>query len=86
MFPDGFDAFWAPQAPIGSLITLREGSRCLVACKGGGWGLSRFWAIWGENPKNWLWGPVEAVSAKFSCDIKVVHGDSATDEPKKSRF
>ena len=47
MFPDGFDAFWALQ--FGSLITLREASRCLVACKGGAWGLNRFWAIWGEK-------------------------------------
>ena len=86
MFPDGVDAFWALQAPIWSLITLREASRCLVVCKGGVWGLSRFWAIWGENAKNRLWGPVEAVSAKFSGDIKVAHGDSATDEPKKSAF
>ena len=37
-------------------------------------------------PKNRIWGPVEAVSAKFSGDLKVAHGDSATDEPKKSRF
>ena len=37
-------------------------------------------------PKNRVWGPVEAVSANFSSDLKVVHGDSATDEPKKSRF
>ena len=35
-------------------------------------------------PKNQVWGPVEAVSAKFSDDLKVVHGVSATDEPKKS--
>ena len=51
--------------------------------RGRGGGLSRFWAIWGENPKNRLWGRVEAVSAKFSGDLKVAHGDSATDEPKK---
>ena len=37
-------------------------------------------------PKNRAWGPVEAVSAKFSGDLKVAHGDSATDEPKKSEF
>ena len=37
-------------------------------------------------PKNRIWGPVEAVSGKFSGDLKVAHGDSATDEPKKSRF
>ena len=39
-----------------------------------------------RQPKNRIWGPVEAVSAKFSGDLKVVHGDSAADEPKKSRF
>ena len=39
-----------------------------------------------KNPKNRIWGPVEAVSAKFSGNLKVAHGDSATDEPKKSRF
>ena len=46
-------------------------------------GLSRFRA---QIPKNRVWGPVEAVSAKFSGDLKVAHGDSATDEPKKSGF
>ena len=50
---------------------------------GGGAGLSRFWA---KIPKNRVWGPVEAVSAKFSGDLKVAHGDSATDEAKKSGF
>ena len=39
-----------------------------------------------KNTKNRIWGPVEAVSAKFSGDLKVAHGASATDEPKKSRF
>ena len=39
-----------------------------------------------KNPKNWIWGPVEAVSAKFSGDLKVAHGESTTDEPKESRF
>ena len=34
--------------------------------------------------KNRVCGPVEAVSAKFSGDLKVAHGDSATDEPKSS--
>ena len=34
MFWDGFDAFWALQTPILSLIALREASRGLVACKG----------------------------------------------------
>ena len=37
-------------------------------------------------PKNRVWGPVEAVSAKFSGDLKVARGVSATDEPKKSGF
>ena len=37
-------------------------------------------------PKNRVWGPVEAVLANFSGDLKVAHGDSATDEPKKSTF
>ena len=59
----------------------------------------RFWAFWGQGrvffsgtpkrpkmPKNRVWGPVEAVSGKFSGDLKVVHGDFATDEPKKSGF
>ena len=40
----------------------------------------------GQNHKKRIWGPVEAVSAKFSGDLKVVHGDSAIDEPKKSEF
>ena len=37
-------------------------------------------------PQNQPWGPVEAVSAKFSRDLKVVHGDSATDEPTNPDF
>ena len=37
-------------------------------------------------PKNRVWGPVEAVSVKFSGDLKGAHGDSATDEPKKIRI
>ena len=37
-------------------------------------------------PENQIWGPVEAVSAKFSGDLKVAHGDSATDDPKKYGF
>ena len=39
-----------------------------------------------KMPKNRFWGPVEAVSGEFSGDLKVAHGDSATDEPKKSGF
>ena len=39
-----------------------------------------------KMPKNQVWGPVEAVSGKFSGDLKVAHGDSAADEPKKSGF
>ena len=56
----------------------------------------RFWAFWGPGtcvffgdptiPKNRVRGPVEAVSAKVSGDLKVAHGDSATDEAKKSGF
>ena len=59
----------------------------------------RFRAFWGSGarvfsgtphrpkmPKNRVWGPVEAVSGKFSGDLKVAHGDSAADEPKKSGF
>ena len=37
-------------------------------------------------PENRIWGPVEAVSGKFSGDLTVARGDSATDEPKKSGF
>ena len=39
-----------------------------------------------KMPKNRIWGPVEAVSAKFSGDLNFAHGDSATDEAKKSGF
>ena len=39
-----------------------------------------------KMPKNPIWGPVEAVSGKFSGDLKVARGVSATDEPKKSGF
>ena len=39
-----------------------------------------------KNPKNRIWGPIEAVSGKFSGDLKVARGVSATDEPKKSGF
>ena len=46
----------------------------------------RTWPFLAKITKNRVWGPVEAVSAKFSGDLKVAHGDSATDEPKKSRF
>ena len=41
---------------------------------------------WPKMPKNRIWGLVEAVSGKFSGDLKVAHGDSATDEPKKIRI
>ena len=41
---------------------------------------------WPTIPKNRIWGPVEAVSAKFSGDLKVARGVSATDEAKKSGF
>ena len=39
-----------------------------------------------KMPKNRIWGPVEAVSANFSGDLKVAHGDSATDEPGNFGF
>ena len=39
-----------------------------------------------KNAKKSDLGPVEAVSGKFSGDLKVALGDSATDEPKKSEF
>ena len=39
-----------------------------------------------KMPKNRIRGPVEAVSGKFSGDLKVARGVSATDEPKKSGF
>ena len=41
---------------------------------------------WAKIPKNRVWGPVEAVSAKFSGDLKVARDVSAPDEPKKSGF
>ena len=37
-------------------------------------------------PKNRIWGPVEGILVKVSGDLKVAHGDSATDEPKKPDF
>ena len=59
----------------------------------------RFRAFWGSGqlcfsgtpkrakiPKNRVWGPVEAVSAKFSHNLKVAHGDSAANEPKTPDF
>ena len=66
----------------------------------GGISIFAFWGVLGvrgtcvfsgtpkqaKTPKNRVWGPVEAVSANFSGGLKVAHGDSATDEPKKSRF
>ena len=39
-----------------------------------------------KNPKKSDRGPVEAVSAKFSGDLIVAPGNSATDEPAKSGF
>ena len=39
-----------------------------------------------KMPKNRIRGPVEAVSGKFSGDLKVAHRDSATDEPKNPDF
>ena len=61
-------------------------------------GISIFCAFWGvflsffgdlktaKIPKNRVWGPIEAVSAKFSGDLIVARGDSATDNAKKSGF
>ena len=49
MFLDGFDAFWLSRPPFGSLIILHEACRCLVVCKRGSWGLSRFRHIWSEK-------------------------------------
>ena len=70
---------------LGPIYAEKTGSRarrrwglCLVTR-----GLTRFRA---KILKNRVWGPVEAVSAKFSGDLKVAHGYSATDEPKKSGF
>ena len=54
------------------------GSGALVFCRGPPKGP--------KSQKNRIWGPVEAVSAKFSGDLIVACGDSATDEPKKSGF
>ena len=51
---------------------------CLLPC-----GLSRFWP---KSQRNRGWGPVEAVSAKFSGDLIVARGDFATDEPKNPDF
>ena len=42
MFWDGFDAFWALQTPILSLVALREACRGLGACKGRVGGLAVF--------------------------------------------
>ena len=39
-----------------------------------------------KMPKHQIWGSVEAVSGKFSGDLQVAHGDSATDEPKNLDF
>ena len=55
------------------------------------WGSGVLVFLWGphngqKSPKNRIWGPVEAVSAKISGNLKVAHGDSAADEPKKSGF
>ena len=54
MFPDGLTHFGPSRPQFGSLIILHEACRCLVVCKRGIWGLSRFRGIWGEKspPKN----------------------------------
>ena len=49
ILPDGLTHFGPSRPQFGSFITLWEGSRGRVACKGGAWGLSRFRAIWGEK-------------------------------------
>ena len=74
--------YFEPLGPIyGQNTALRvrwQWGLCL-----GTWGLSRFSA---KILKNRIWGLLEAVSAKFFGGLKVAHGDSATDEPKKSGF
>ena len=58
--------FGRSRPEFGSLITLHEASRCLVACKGGVWGLRRFWGIWGEKSpekRSVHSGPKDASSA-----------------------
>ena len=71
-----------PLSPIyGQNTGLRarwEWGLCLVTYQGGVWGLSCFWA---KILKNRICGPVQAVSAKFSGDLKVAQIDSATGEP-----
>ena len=58
--------FGRSRPEFGSLITLHDASRCLVACKGGGWGLSRFGGIWCEKSaekRSVHSGPKDASSA-----------------------
>ena len=58
--------FGLPRPQFGSLIILHEACRCLVVCKRGIWGLSRFRGIWGEKspPKKRVQsGPKDASSA-----------------------
>ena len=55
------------------------------------WGYGALVFFWGphngqKSQKNRVWGPVEAVSAKFSGDLMVAHGDCPTDEPKNPDF
>ena len=71
-----------PLSPIYGQNTGLRARRQWGLCLGT-WGLSRFSA---KIPKNRIWGPVEAVLANFFGDLKVAHGDSATDEPKKLGF
>ena len=40
----------------------------------------------GQNPKKSGLGPRRGRFSQLSGDLKVAHGDSATDEQKKSRF
>ena len=58
--------FWPSRPQFWSLIILHEACRCLVVCKRGISGLSRFWGIWGErspNKKRVRSGPKDASSA-----------------------
>ena len=63
-------------------MTQNKVSECVKGCFGGVFMMfpDGFDAFWESG------GGVEAVSGKFSGNLKVAHGDSATDEPKKSRF
>ena len=58
--------FGLSRPESGSVITLHEARRCLVACKGGLWGVSCFEGIWGEKSlkkRSVHSGPKDASSA-----------------------